>query len=310
MLALYGELPDELGGALDRHLSTCDPCARELNAFRALHESLGLHPVAEPSPNLLAQSRLRLDDALDRLPPHGLLTQLRVSLYNWIGHLQGAPALATLLVGLGFLAGNFLHRYQDARVPRPAPFVSTISTVQGSIANVTGIVQTADPETVQVRYNRLVPETIEGSLDSKEIRQLLMVGMNEATNAEVHESSVKLLSDECRVGHACLPEPDGTGIRQALLVSLRYDRNAGVRMKALEGLQPYVGKDQHVRDAILEALMHDKSAGVRTAAIDLLHPVQSDASVREVLRTVSTRDDNPNIRNASFQVLQTSAEIQ
>ena len=34
-------------------------------------------------------------------------------------------------------------------------------------------------------------------------------------------------------------------------------------MKALEGLQRYVGQDQHVRDAVLEALMHDPDAQVR-----------------------------------------------
>ena len=310
LLALYGELPDELGGALDRHLATCEMCARELNSLRALDEYLALHPIAEPSPNLLAQSRLRLDDALDHLPAHGFLTHLRVSFHNWMGHLQGAPALATLLMGVGFLGGNFLHRYQDAHAPRPAVPVTTTNTMQGSIANVTGIVQTADPETVQVKYTRIVPETIEGSLDSKEIRQLLMVGMAQAASPDIHESSVKLLSNECKVGHACLAEADGQGIRQALLVSLRYDHNAGVRMKALEGLEPYVGKDQRVRDAILEALLHDKSAGVRTAAISLLSPVQSDSSVREVLRTVSTQDESPYIRNASFQALQTSAEIQ
>ena len=36
---------------------------------------------------------------------------------------------------------------------------------EGAIANVTGIVQTPNSELVQVNYNRVVPETIEGSLD-------------------------------------------------------------------------------------------------------------------------------------------------
>ena len=53
---------------------------------------------------------------------------------------------------------------------------------------------------------------------------------------------------------------DGNGIRHALMVSLRYDEDAGVRMKALEGLQRYVGQDQHVRDAVLEAVAHDPDA--------------------------------------------------
>jgi hypothetical protein len=65
-----------------------------------------------------------------------------------------------------------------------------------------------------------------------------------------------------------------------------------------------------VRDAVLESLMHDKSADVRTQAIALLEPVQADSSVRQVLRTVSSEDVNPAIRNASFQALQGSDNIQ
>jgi hypothetical protein len=94
------------------------------------------------------------------------------------------------------------------------------------------------------------------------------------------------------------------------MVRLRYDKDAGVRMKALEGLEGYIQQDQKVRDAVLEALMHDPNAQVRTAAIGLLEPVQQDSSVRQVLRTVSTQDDNPYIREASYNALQGAASIQ
>jgi hypothetical protein len=94
------------------------------------------------------------------------------------------------------------------------------------------------------------------------------------------------------------------------MVSLRYDQDAGVRLTALEGLQRYVGQDQHVRDAVLEAVMHDPDAEIRRTAIGLLQPVQSDSSVRQVLRTVSTQDTNPYIRTASYNALQHFADIQ
>jgi len=83
-----------------------------------------------------------------------------------------------------------------------------------------------------------------------------------------------------------------------------------VRLKALEGLQPYVADDSNVRDAVLESLMHDSSANVRTAAINLLQPVQADSSVQQVMHTVSTQDENPYIRNASRTLLQQVSEIQ
>src|SRR5580692_1217168 len=311
VLLNYGELPDELTGVLEQHLVGCEDCREEHEAFRGFEEGFTAVPMLEPSPNLLAQSRVRLDEALDAMPPHGFLTQLKANFYRWIGNVQSAPALATLLLGAGFLAGNFTYRYQVANAPKldHGPVIVN-HPAEGVVANVTGVVQTPNSELVQVNYNKIVPESMEGSLDSPEIRKLLLVGTNAAATPGVRMNSVSLLTDECKAGHACQPTADGNGIRHALMVSLRYDEDAGVRMKALEGLQRYVGLDQHVRDAVLEAVMHDPDAGIRRTAIGLLEPVQSDSSVRQVLRTVSTQDANPYIRTASYNALQNAADIQ
>jgi HEAT repeats len=310
VLLNYGELPDELAGVLEQHLLGCEDCREELDGFQRFEERLAMLPVLEPSPNLLAQSRMRLDDALDMIPPHGFLTQLRINFYRWMGNLQSAPALATLLVGVGFLAGNFTYRYQVAHAPKQPTVVVVNHPGEGVIANVTGVVQTPNSELVQVNYNKLVPESMEGSLDSPEIRNLLLAGTSAGATDRVRMSSVALLTDECKAGHACQPSADGKGVLHTLMVSLRYDQDAGVRMKALDGLQRYVGQDLHVRDAVLEAVMHDPDAEVRKTAIGLLEPVQSDSSVRQVLRTVATQDANPYIRTASFNALQGSADIQ
>jgi len=163
---------------------------------------------------------------------------------------------------------------------------------------------------VQVSYNRLVPETVQGSLDDPQIRELLLLGTKAAANNAVRTDSVALLANECRSGHACTDGSDTNGIRKGLLASLRHDKNPGVRMKALEGLQPYVAQDQAVRDALLESLMHDANADVRMRAISMLEPVESDSSVRQVMRTVSTSDDNPYIRNVSTHALAGTADIQ
>jgi hypothetical protein len=252
---------------------------------------------------------MQLDEALDTIPPHGFLTRLRTNLYTWLGHIQSAPALITLLVGIGFLGGNFIDRYQVAHQPKvPGPVILSNST-NGTIADITGIVQTPNSEVVQVTYNRVLPETVQGSLDNPQIRQLLLIGTKAAANNGVRTNSVELLANECRIGHECVGGPDGS-VRNGLLVSLRYDKSPSVRLAALEGLQRYVAEDQRVRDAVLEALMHDPNAEVRTHAINLLKPVESDSSVRQVMRTVSTTDDNPYIRTVSTHELAGAADIQ
>lgn len=309
-LLMYGELDDELAIGLEQHLDECDACQGELTAVREMDEDLALLPVLEVSPNLLAQSRMRLEEALDEESPHGLLTRLRGNFWRWMGFMTGAPALATLLVGVGFLGGDFSNRIQAAHAVKPPPVMTITDQTRGVIANVSGIVQTPDSELVQVKYNRVVPETMEGSLDSPEIRQLLMMGMRAGTSEVVRTDAVGLIANECRLGHACAGTVEGKDVRNALMVRLRYDKDEGVRMMALHGLERYVDQDQRVRDAVLEALMHDSSASVRKAAIGMLTPVQSDSSVRQVLRTVSTQDENPYIRTASSEALQNASDIQ
>ena len=312
VLLNYGELPDELAGVLEQHLIGCVDCTEELEAFQGFEERLAITPVLEPSPNLLAQSRMRLDDALDLIPPHGFLTQLRINFYRWVGNVQSAPALATLLLGVGFLTGIFVNRYQVGSTPKASEHgtVTVAHPTEGVIANVTGVVQTPNSDMVQVNYNKIVPESREGSLNDPEIRNLLLVGTTAAATSGVRMNAVTLLTDECKTGHACQPTAEGNGTLHALMVSLRYDEDAGVRMKALEGLERYIGQDQHVRDAVLEAVAHDPDARVRHTAIGLLEPVQSDSSVRQVLRTVATQDANPYIRTASYNALQNAADIQ
>jgi hypothetical protein len=87
------------------------------------------------------------------------------------------------------------------------------------------------------------------------------------------------------------------------MVVLRYDRDEGVRLNALQGLQPYVAEDVRVRDAVLEALLNDSDPRIRTAAINVLEPVDADTSVRQVLHTVAHSDQNPHIRLVSRQAL-------
>lgn len=312
VLAQYGELPDDLQLPLEQHLDHCDECRREWNAYLALSEQLATDPVVEPSPNLVARSRMRLDEALDAMPARSFSQRFWGNTFRWIGFVKSAPALTTLLLGFGFLGGNLLTKYEIANQPKHKEVV-VLTHATGPIANVSGIRQTPNSELVQVDYNRLVPETAQGTLDDPQIRKLLLLGTQLAANSQAHTQSVALLADECRIGHACEEDASSNtvdSVRSALLASLRYDRNPTVRLKALNGLQPYISNNEHVRDAVIEAMMSDRSADVRTEAISMLSPVGADSSVRQALRTVSAEDANPAIRTASYQALQNASDIE
>jgi hypothetical protein len=251
---------------------------------------------------------MRLDEALDAIPQHGFLMRLRADAMTWLGHLQSAPALATLLVGVGFLGGNFTYRYQVAHLPKP-PQTVILANTGGGVSTISSITQLPN-DMVKVSYNRVVREEAEGSLADPQIRRLLIVGTSAADSPTVRQQSIAYIAGECRIGHECRTESDGSGLRAALLATLRTNRNPQARLSALDGLQQYVSLDEQVRDAVAQTLLTDTSSVVRTRAVAVLQPVESDTSVRQVLRTVSTTDENPYIRTVSTQALENSATIQ
>jgi hypothetical protein len=323
-MAAYGELADDAAHELDRHLATCPGCAQEKEQLHALKLLSEAYPVCDPDPNLVARSRMRLEEALDAIPPKRWFERLLQRLRNNAASLQAAPIAACLLLivggGAGSLAGYHIAQVRAVKVAEnAAPAQQSDSpgdgaTAQlaapqvppqaGEVANIASIVREPNSEVVEVHYNQIVPQKARGSLDDPHIRQLLMVASSNALNPGIRNDSIALLAAECRAGHQC------TNIRDALLVALRYDRSATVRQKALEGLQPYVAEDSGVRDAVLEALLNDPDAHIRTAAINMLEPVDADTSVRQVLRSVANTDQNPHIRLASRQVLSHVGEIQ
>ena len=91
VLAAYGELPDEQVHELDRHLATCSECSHERQQLLALKTLATAYPVVEPDPNFVTRSRIRLEEALDALPPKRWYERFGQRILNNFSNLQAAP---------------------------------------------------------------------------------------------------------------------------------------------------------------------------------------------------------------------------
>jgi len=315
--AAYGELADDQAHELERHIAACEPCQKEREQVLLVKTLANLSPAIEPSPNLVARARLRLEEALDAIPPKRWYERWGERIVNNFASLQSAPVAALLLLIVGAGAGT-LGEYEYAQSRAARAVVSQAAAVPASApqepaaqpdlsnVSVSSIVHQPNSEMVDVSYNQLVPRHVQGTLDDPQIRQLLVVASEDPASTDIRGNSVALLAGECRAEHSCQP----AGIREALMLTLRYDKSPAVREKALEGLQPYVAQDERVRNALLEAVLYDSEPRIRSNAISLLEPVDADTSVRQVLYSVSNSDNNPQIRNVSRQFLSQVPEIQ
>jgi anti-sigma factor RsiW len=301
LLYVYNELADDARYEVEQHLQRCAECAAELKATRVFHATLSSLPVEDPTPNLLAASRMRLQEALETTEQGGLLQKLTFDPWAWLRQMRFSPALAAALLIVGFAAGiGTMYSILGNRPSTIAQLPETSAApTQASISGIRSVIQEPGSDKVTIKYDATTTKQAEGSVTDQRIQQLLLFAARNNYNSGVRMDSVDLLTQK----------PDDVRVREALLYALRYDSNPGVRLKALEGLSSYVKDDVRVRDTLLEALMNDSNAGVRTRALQLLEPVRADSSVRVVLQRLAQDDKNVYIRSQARNLLAQLPEI-
>lgn len=302
LLYVYNELADDARYELEQHLGRCPECATELKSARAFHATLSKRPVAEPTPNLLAASRMRLQESLETAEQGGWWHRLTFDPANWLRQIRFSPALAAVIFMIGFGGGigtmyKAMHATgdQEARKIVDVPPPIEASTISG----IRSVIQDPSSNQVTIKFDTIQTEQAQGSLNDQRIQQLLLFASRNNYNSSVRMDSVDLLTQK----------PDDSRVREALVYSLQNDSNPGVRLKAIEGLGSYVKDDTRVRDAVLNALMTDKNQGVRIQALLLLQPVKADSSVRAALQQLAATDQNQYIRSQARTVLAQLPEI-
>jgi hypothetical protein len=296
-LYIYDELADDARYELEQHVARCGDCAKELKSSRELHSVLSRMPVQEPSPNLLASSRMKLQESLETAEQSGFWRRLVFDPWAWWREIKFAPAVAAMIFIVGLGGGIGIARLMKS--PNGGTAVDPVHPVEASISGIRSIAQDPGTNQVRIKYDTVAPQEAEGSLNDQKIQQLLLFAARNNYNSGVRMDSVGLLSQQ----------PQETRAREALLYALRYDSNPGVRLKALDALGSYVKDDVRVRDGVLEVLLHDSNQGLRTNALHLLGPVRADSSVRAVMQQLADGDRNQYIRSQARTVLAQLPEI-
>jgi len=297
-LYLYDELADDARYELEQHLARCASCTADLKSARMFHAAVSRFPLLEPSPNLLAASRMRLQDALETTEQAGWWRRLVFDPWAWWREIRFAPAVAAVIFIVGF-AGGIGATYQSMKDRRGVEPAAVASPVEASVSGIRSVTSQPGSNQVSIRYDTVSTQEAQGSLNDQRIQQLLLFAARSNYNSGVRMDSVDLLGQR----------PEDMRVREALIYALRYDSNPGVRLKALEALGSYVKDDVRVRDAVLEVLLHDSNPGLRTSALHLLGPVRADSSVRAVMQKLADSDRNQYIRSQARTELAQLPEI-
>jgi anti-sigma factor RsiW len=310
VLQVYGELADDARPELEQHVERCADCAAELKAEQAFYALLVQDRVAaaansDPSPNLLAASRMRLQEGLETAQQGSFFSRLALDPANWLRQVKFSPALASAILIFGFVGGvgttyKIYGSHASPAVGNQAAIVKGADAPSdASIASISSITPVPGTDQVSIKYSTVAPQQAQGSLNDEKIQQLLLYAARNNYNTGVRVDSVDLLAQK-------------TGdmqVREALLFTLQNDTNPGVRLKSLDALGNYVKNDTNVRDAVLRALVNDSNAGVRIEALRLIEPVKADGSVRGVLMALAAKDSSQYIKSQARTMLAQLPEI-
>jgi len=103
-------------------------------------------------------------------------------------------------------------------------------------------------------------------------------------------------------------QPADKEVKAALIATLKYDENRGVRKEAMKALEKFM-PDTEVTAAFVYVLQHEKNTGMKIAAINSLnlskyHGYEKDENLMEMLREKVHSDENNYIRLRAKAALQ------
>jgi hypothetical protein len=335
MLSAAGE---ELEGPehdrLSAHLAQCPSCSESLEREKELLALLAENH-AEPDAALLASCRAGLTDALDREEEGGWLRRAfgRLLPVSWFTPRPAWSAAVLLLIGfsVGVLAPRLLRHPEnlnaransntqaaattDSESAQNAPADSSDANPSGNVASAPLDLRTADvagidvlpadgvddSPRVELQLRSQQPVTVSGTVNNDDVKDVLLGVLR---NGERFCPDVRL--DAVDLLRARNNDPD---VRAALCHTVRNDRNAAVRLKALEALDGAEPQDI-VQQTLLSALVDDDNPGVRIEAINELRELaakgrvsSNDGHMLSVLRDRMQKDPNTYIRLQSAQVI-------
>jgi anti-sigma factor RsiW len=301
-LSPYDEMPPEARARFDSHLATCADCRARLDEMHRLHNLLteSRKTDAEPSPQLLAECRMALDEAIDHELSQVSWKKLGSELWHGLTSLPGTRvswALAVLLFGVGLgwtlrpvvskmpAAGGSTGQIENAATQAGALTPDLSNLRINSITPVASASDSASPGEVRITVDAERRMTLQGSLDDPHIREILENALKSYSNPGIRRDSLAVLQ------RGADRHPS---VRDAMLYALENDPNPGVRLETLRTVRN-MDWTPDVQKALVQAVAPENNPGVRVAALDVLMQ-HADKSTLPVFKRLATDDSNSYVR--------------
>ncbi len=301
MLRLYGELSAEDVVHLDDHLLACPSCRKEASEYSRLFQTLEEHAPGVATEDLV-DARQRLLETVSLKQPSSPGTGKRGSRRWWSSLFVPGFSFARAASAAGLLCvGLFLGYLLFSPGPGDAGLPGLLDPFRNKDLSITSVrFEQPDPESRSVVLSFSVAKEVhlEGDLDDPKIQRILAYSLISEDNPGVRLRAVNAIGGEGK--------PDRETVT-ALIAAMKTDANPAVRHQALLALRRYP-LSTDIKRAYAEVLLQDRNARLRIEAIDALQSaagegVTFDPELIQELGRKLVDDDNSYVRRKARNFL-------
>ena len=267
MKLISGEISPHEQKELQDHAAGCPVCSALLNTDKMLAEMT--NPIETPAQEAFISMRQSvLRQIRNRRRPKNAF-----SLTEWISDRKRGfswqYAVATLLI---FFSGFLTHLFLAGTEPTPQAEAALVDHIEQTAVYHTSLEQTQDSpyRFTDLQVERLNEDQLALSFTVSRHLKLIRQKDDPIISEILAQAIINQNATAARISFLDHTTAQGDPrIKEALLIALRTDPSAAVRLKALERLQTYP-IDDDIRETLLQVLQADKSVSVRLIAIDYL----------------------------------------
>jgi len=296
-LNVYDELNEVEKKLLDEHIQVCAECLLDFEEAKQTKALLDKKIQRQPTALLLKENRAELHQRLLLATQPKLKSAWIKKIWQFVSldfspTLRFSTALAMLLIGI--LIGNmFVSKITQKDFSDQAlPFLPNL--------NVTGVESiNYDQETNQVsmKLHTMKQLTIQGDMDSPEIKHLLANSLLNEERPNIRLKTVAALS---------MTKSFDQQVVKALIEVLENDENPGIRLKAIKLLTtiPFNTSIKNlITKVLIRVLLKEKNSAIRNEAIDGLTKLKN-GSVEPFIYNAARNDSSEYVRSKAALILQ------
>lgn len=303
---VFGEVENDDKQLVDQHLAGCAECRQELKDLRRMRSLLRKRKSVTVTDILLQEARQELRPALRAaVNRHSIWDRLasQLALLSPVGRYA---TVSIAMVAVGLFLGYSLFRSGPQEPLRPSLRSSQPqASIQGEtrVANMRFLNPELAKGEIEFTFDAVTPVRMKGSVSDPDVQKILAQALMDERNPGVRLRTVSAFATQTQMNQS----PDEQ-IKDALILTLKTDANAGVRKQALQVLQK-MSRDEKIEESFLYVLRNDENDGLRIEVIKSLEKsiAASRTIHQDVLNALKERmqsDENNYVRMRARTVLE------